>query len=84
VRVSPGRSSEVLTTLPEGTAFTVLEGPECTDDWLWWRIQTVDGVVGWVSEGDPNDGYYLEPYDLEQLQRAPEALTPTATPTPIS
>jgi tetratricopeptide (TPR) repeat protein len=84
VRVSPGRSSEVLTTLPEGTAFTVLEGPACVDGWLWWRVQTVDGVVGWVSEGDPNDGYYLEPYELEQLQRAPEGLTPTATPTETS
>jgi tetratricopeptide (TPR) repeat protein len=79
VRVAPGRSSEVLTTLPEGTPFTVLDGPACADDWLWWRIETTDGVVGWVAEGDQNDGYYLEPYEIEQLEQTPPGPTPTPT-----
>jgi tetratricopeptide (TPR) repeat protein len=79
VRVTPGRSSEVLTTLPEGTPFTVLDGPACADDWLWWRIETADGVVGWVAEGDQNDGYYLEPYEIELLEQAPPEPTPTPT-----
>jgi hypothetical protein len=61
VRRDPGKSGEILAQMPEGTEFTILEGPQCVDQGAWWRMQTNDGnLTGWVLEAE--DGiYYVEP-----------------------
>lgn len=61
VREAPGKSARVLKTIPEGTEVFILEGPQCKDDGVWWRMQTSNGSVnGWVMEGEKGV-YYLEP-----------------------
>ncbi len=64
VRERPGTddSITVLFTMPEGTVFTVIGGPECVDGWVWWEIEMANGVTGWASEGSHELGYFLEPY----------------------
>lgn len=60
VREAPGKSSRVLKTIPEGTEVFILEGPQCKDGGVWWRMQTSNGSVsGWVMEGEKGV-YYLE------------------------
>lgn len=56
VRQSPGLSAEGIVRLPNGEIFRVVEGPLCTDNINWWRIQAGD-VTGWVAEAV--DGSYL-------------------------
>lgn len=63
VREVPGKSARVLKTIPEGTEIFILEGPQCKDEGVWWRMQTLNGSVsGWVMEGEKGV-YYLEPWE---------------------
>jgi hypothetical protein len=74
VRDIPSRSGAKTGEIPGGEAFTVLEGPVCTDGLNWWRVN-YNGLEGWTVEGAGTD-YWVEPYD-------PNAPTPTNTPTPL-
>ena len=63
VREGPGKTAKVNKTIPEGTEMFIMEGPECGDQGVWWRMQTNNGsVVGWVMEGE-NGVYYIEPWN---------------------
>jgi hypothetical protein len=63
VREAPGKTTIVLKTIPEGTEMFIMEGPECADQGVWWRMQTNNGsVTGWVMEGE-NGVYYIEPWN---------------------
>lgn len=62
VRDKAGKSSSEITRLYPGTEMTIVKGPVCRDGWSWWRIRTVDGIVGWVAEGGDNiDTYFICP-----------------------
>lgn len=68
-RVLPGGSSTVydqpvadsssLGEIPGGVSFTVLDGPVCTDNRIWWQVE-YRNVTGWVIEAG-NGEYFLEP-----------------------
>lgn len=68
-RVLPGGNSTVydqpladaieLGEIPGGVSFTVLDGPVCTDNRIWWQVEYRD-VTGWVIEAG-NGEYFLEP-----------------------
>ncbi|MBK9125969.1 MAG: DUF3160 domain-containing protein [Chloroflexi bacterium] len=60
VRSAPGTSAERIDQLPEGTAFTIGDGPTCADGYYWWRIDYGDGQQGWVAEGDAEE-YFFAP-----------------------
>jgi len=52
VRDLPGvMTSTVIFRSPEGSRFTVLEGPNLVDGLTWWRIQDVadPARVGWAA-----------------------------------
>ena len=49
VRATPSINGTVLTTLPEQTQVTTLEGRTSADGYWWQRIQS-GAIVGWVAE----------------------------------
>lgn len=53
-------SSTILGSAPEGTKMVILEGPECKNERVWWKVETENGYTGWTAEGDP-ETYWLEP-----------------------
>lgn len=61
LRDQAGSGGSVLLKMPEGTIFTVMEGPACIGGVNWWQLQLEDGTIGWASEGSKGV-YYLEPY----------------------
>lgn len=62
VRKKPNKSSAEIARIYPGTQMTIIKGPECADNWSWWRIETDDGIVGWVAEGGDNvDPYFICP-----------------------
>lgn len=61
LRDGAGSEGNLLLKMPEGTVFTVLEGPACIGGVNWWQLQLEDGTSGWASEG-ANGDYYIEPY----------------------
>lgn len=59
MRNGAGLPFGVLTSIPEGETFVVLEGPTCADGYAWWRVN-YSGVVGWTVESDSTE-YWIEP-----------------------
>lgn len=62
VRVRPQASSAEVARLDPGTYVTIVDGPQCADDWSWWKIEMDSGEYGWVAEGgDSVDPYFICP-----------------------
>ncbi len=76
VRAGPGTGYAVLTTVPQGTQFTV-QGQDATGSWL--QVALSDGSAGWVDRS-------LTVYaGTAPIVAAPQlAATATPTPTPAS
>jgi hypothetical protein len=68
VRNLPGLDGTIITQIPSGGRFTVVDGPVCLNDYQWWQVNyhdEPDGVVGWIAEGDSSE-YWLEPRGFRQ------------------
>ncbi|MFN8379362.1 MAG: SH3 domain-containing protein [Anaerolineae bacterium] len=62
VRAEPGTAGELIGQIPAGFIFYVLEGPDCTQRYTWYRVKVTlegTGLAGWVAEGDTSS-YFLE------------------------
>ena len=61
VRSGAGKSYPVIGKIKAGYPMEILEGPECANNWTWWKVRSlVDNLTGWTAEGDV-DGYWLVP-----------------------
>lgn len=56
LRSTPGTSGEIVMRLPAGTVVNVLDGPQTVDGFIWWQVETEDGVQGWTIEGLVSEG----------------------------
>ena len=62
VRRQPNTQSVVLGFLQPGEKMDILEGPVCYNNWIWWRVRSLEtDLSGWTVEGDSAD-YWLVPY----------------------
>lgn len=60
VREAPNTTSATVGFIEPGEKMDILDGPECSNDWIWWWVRSETGVRGWTAEGDEND-YWLVP-----------------------
>lgn len=60
VRTQPSRSADIVGDMMPGTKMTILDGPGCASNWVWWKVRSDDGLVGWTAEGDQS-AYWLVP-----------------------
>jgi eukaryotic-like serine/threonine-protein kinase len=60
LRETPGLSGAITALLNPGDTVEVIDGPQCKDKYVWWRIQTSSSTIGWTAEGDSVD-YFLIP-----------------------
>ena len=61
VREDPNMDAEVIGQIDPGEEILVLEGPACSNQWVWWLIRSrKTGLVGWTAEGDI-ENYWLMP-----------------------
>ncbi|MBN1453200.1 MAG: SH3 domain-containing protein [Anaerolineales bacterium] len=79
LRFEPSMSSNQIASLFAGDEFWVLEGPVCSDGYVWWQINYHD-QVGWAIEGEMED-YWLEPIVEAEIGNTGNA---TAVPSPTS
>ncbi|MBN1202400.1 MAG: SH3 domain-containing protein [Anaerolineae bacterium] len=75
IRSAPNTTSAILGQIPGGGVITILDGPECAENMVWWQVD-YDTLVGWVSEGQ-NGIYWFEP-----LAQAPDVSPAPADETP--
>jgi hypothetical protein len=60
MREAPGTGASVIAQIPAGGVVYVLEGPQCSALYAWYRVE-YQGVAGWVAEGD-DTAYFIEEY----------------------
>jgi photosystem II stability/assembly factor-like uncharacterized protein len=63
VRKQPDMNSEQVGQVFPGMVLKVLEGPECSNGLVYWKVEnnTIESGSGWTAEGDL-ENYWLEPY----------------------
>jgi hypothetical protein len=60
VRSGPGTNYRILGRIEIDQLFLVLDGPECSEQYAWYRVRYAD-LEGWLAEGDSTN-YYVEPH----------------------
>ena len=61
VRSQPSVSASLLGQIQPGEEITILEGPACPGEWVWWKVRSLEtNLEGWTAEGDENT-YWLIP-----------------------
>lgn len=61
LRVGPGIDYEIIGKVDPGGEIIIVDGPECANNWIWWKVESVENdLIGWTSEGD-QENYWLEP-----------------------
>lgn len=58
LRSTPG--GEFVRSMPNGTQFVIIGGPQCQGGYTWWNLRLADGTTGWSAEAD-QDAYFIEP-----------------------
>lgn len=77
VRTTPSRQGRQIGSAQPWEGMTILTSHHCADGWIWWYVETDEGLTGWISEGEPGT-YWLQPGDP-----AAGSVDPLPTPTSI-
>lgn len=89
LRSSPDARAEQTGTLPPGTEFDIVDGPQCdrATSIVWWKVVTADDLQGWTAEGLLPDDYFLAPLVTSAPTVTPSpypTLPPSPTPTAVA
>ncbi len=61
VRAEPGRGETSVGKIQPLEKVEILDGPACADNWVWWKVRSLEtDLMGWTSEGD-QENYWLIP-----------------------
>ena len=61
VRQDPNTSAAINGYVDPGESVTIIDGPACDQDWVWWKVEAQSGsLIGWTAEGD-QENYWLVP-----------------------
>lgn len=60
VREQANTTSKIIGLIQPGEIVDILDGPGCSNGWVWWKIRKSDGLTGWTAEGD-GSSYWLLP-----------------------
>lgn len=50
IRPLPSTNSGRLGSIPGGGVFSIVDGPECGQGMIWWKVN-YNGIIGWTAEG---------------------------------
>ena len=72
IREQPSIGAPILTLLAQGKRVLVLEGPNGSEGYIWWRVDDQQGNVGWAAGGQ-GDQVWISPQvgDLRPVDRPP-------------
>jgi hypothetical protein len=55
IRDKPGLKNKLLGSLQIDETATIIDGPQCADNMVWWKIKTYSGITGWTGEGQGSE-----------------------------
>ena len=64
LRAQPGESGAYLGEIPPGIPFTIVGGPECNSNLLWWQVN-YQGTIGWTAEAGSIDDFWIAPLGFD-------------------
>ncbi len=64
---------DIIDLLYRGYSLTIVEGPVCANDILWWRVQLREERQAWIAEGVGKE-YFIEP--TARAQTSPVTIPP--------
>lgn len=69
LRSAPGKSSPLLFTLVTNVPLIIEGGPVCADNLNWWQVRVLASqeVIGWMAEGSPSVGYWIDEFDAYEF-----------------
>jgi Tol biopolymer transport system component len=70
MRATANTGATVLGVLADGEVFSVLGGPQCSENYWWWQVRRWDGQTGWTTEGVTGD-YWIEPWPILDAKLSP-------------
>jgi uncharacterized protein YgiM (DUF1202 family) len=65
MRALPSAETGITVKLYVGTRLKVIMGPSCNGLYTWWRVETPNGLRGWVAEGTWEEYYVVPAADAE-------------------
>ncbi len=54
-------SGKIIDCLEPGVSMTIIGGPQCREGRVWWKVETENGNVGWMAEGDGIETWLAPP-----------------------
>jgi uncharacterized protein YgiM (DUF1202 family) len=66
MRALPSAETGITVKLHVGTRLKVIAGPSCNSLYTWWRVETPNGLRGWVAEGTWEEYYIVPAEDAEE------------------
>ena len=61
LRREAGKNHDLVGKIQPGETMKILEGPQCADGWVWWKVRTFGSdLTGWTAEGNLEE-YWLVP-----------------------
>ena len=61
LRREAGKNHDLIGEIQPGETMKILEGPQCADGWVWWKVRTFGSeLTGWTAEGNLEE-YWLVP-----------------------
>jgi hypothetical protein len=55
IRSKPGLNNKLIGIMKVDEGASILDGPQCADNMVWWKIKTDSGITGWTGEGQGSD-----------------------------
>jgi hypothetical protein len=55
IRNKPGLTSKLIGKMQIDESADVVDGPQCADNMVWWKIKTISGITGWAGEGQGSE-----------------------------
>lgn len=55
-------NSKVIGMIQPGEEVDIIDGPGCSNEWVWWKVRLSNGLTGWTAEGE-NGEYWLIPVE---------------------
>jgi len=59
IRQEPNTKSTIIGQIKPGEEADTVDGPACSEGWIWWKIKMPSGLTGWTAEGDGKDYWIL-------------------------